>query len=67
MNGKAFKILNTRYKSEISRSLTGSDVQTFLEGKTNIRKEKPKVTYSMTLVMAFLVAENENRQLEDFP
>ena len=35
--------------------------------KTNIIKEKPKVTYSVTLVLAFLSAENENRQLEDFP
>ena len=44
-----------------------NDVQTFLEGeKTNIRKE-PKVTYSVTLVMAFLVAKNENWQLEDLP
>ena len=35
--------------------------------KTKIRKEKPKVTYSVALVMAFLAAENENRQLEDSP
>ena len=35
--------------------------------KTNIRKEKPKVTYSVALVMAFLAANNENRQLEDLP
>ena len=33
--------------------------------KTNIRKEKLKITYSVALVMAFLAAENENRQLED--
>ena len=33
--------------------------------KTKIRKEKPWVTYSVALVMAFLAAENENRQLED--
>ena len=33
--------------------------------KTNIRKEKPKVTYSVALVMAFLAANNENRHLED--
>ena len=51
-----------------SISLRDSDVQTFLKGKkTKIRKEKPKVTYSVTLVMAFLAAENENRQLEDSP
>ena len=30
--------------------------------KTNIQKEKPKAT---ALVLAFLAAENENRQLED--
>ena len=30
-------------------------------------KEKPKVTYSVALVLAFLSAENENRQLEDLP
>ena len=35
--------------------------------KTNIGKLKPKVTYSAALVMAFLAAENENQQLEDFP
>ena len=30
-------------------------------------KEKPKRTYLVTLVLAFLSAENENRQLEDLP
>ena len=35
--------------------------------KTNILKEKPKVTYSVALVLAFLSSENENRQLEDLP
>ena len=35
--------------------------------KTKIRREKPKVAYSVALVMAFLAAENENRQLEGFP
>ena len=33
--------------------------------KTNILKEKPKVTYLVVLVLAFLSAENENRHLED--
>ena len=48
--------------------LTDSEVQTFVERKkTNILKEKPKVTYSVALVLAFLSAENENRQLEDLP
>ena len=35
--------------------------------KTKIRREKPKVTYSVALVKGFLAAENENRQLEDLP
>ena len=35
--------------------------------KTNILKEKPKVAYSVALMLAFLSAENENRQLEDLP
>ena len=49
-------------------SLIDSEVQTFLGGeKTNIQKKKPKVTYSVALVLAFLSAENENRQLEDLP
>ena len=51
-----------------SVSLTDSAVQTFLKGeKTNTRKQKPKVTYSVALVLAFLVAGNENRQLKDLP
>ena len=49
-------------------SLTDSDAQTFLEGEeNNILKEKPKVKYSAALVLTFLSAENENRQLEDLP
>ena len=37
------------------------------KGKWNkIRKEKPEVS-SLTWVMVFLVAENENLQLEDLP
>ena len=35
------------------------------EKEPKIRKEKPKVTYTVALVMAFLAAENENRLLED--
>ena len=35
--------------------------------KTNLLKEKPKVAYSVALMLAFLSAENENRQLEDLP
>ena len=33
--------------------------------KTDTLKEKPKVAYSVVLVLAFLTAESENRQLED--
>ena len=33
--------------------------------RTKIREEKPKVTYSLALVMAFLRAENKSRQLQD--
>ena len=32
--------------------------------KTKTRKEKSKVTYSVSLVMAFLAAESKNRQLK---
>ena len=32
-----------------------------------MQKEKPNVTYSVALVLAFLAAENKNRQLEDLP
>ena len=41
--------------------LTDSDVQTLLEEeKPTYKKEKLKVTYSVALVMTFLVAENQN-------
>ena len=36
-------------------------------GKNNIQNEKPKVPYSVALALAFLAAENENRQLENLP
>ena len=32
-----------------------------------MRKEKPKVTYLVALVLAFLAAEIENRRPEDLP
>ena len=55
----------TRKKSV---SLTDCEVQTFLEGEGNqYTKRKTKVTYSVALVLGFLSAENENRQLEDLP
>ena len=68
MNSKTFINLNPRFSSDDGYqntenfvSLTDSDVQKFLEGKkTKIRKEKPKVTYSVALVMVLLAAENEN-------
>ena len=73
MNSKTFINLNPRFSSddgcqntENFVSLTDSDVQKFLEGKkTKIRKEKPKVTYSVALVMVLLAVENENWRLED--
>ena len=40
----------------------------FQKGKeTNTLKDKPKVAYSVALVLAFLSAENENRKVEDLP
>ena len=76
MNGKAFTILNTTCLLELSQitvaktlkksvSLTDSEVQTFLEDEEN--QYTKRKTYSVALVLAFLSAENENRQLEDFP
>ena len=51
-----------------SAPLTDSDIQTFPEREDNKRrKDKPKVMYSVALVMAFLAAENENPQLDDLP
>ena len=47
-----------------SVSLTDRDVQTFLERE---EKEKSETAYSVTLVMTFLAAESENRQLKDLP
>ena len=69
MNVKAFTFLITCYLSEFSRIMAAkTQVQTFLERKkTNISKEKPKVAYSVALVLAFLSSENENRQLADLP
>ena len=52
-----------RLNTKRSVSLTDSEAQTFLEGE---EKEKPKITYSVALVLAFLSAENENN-LKDLP
>ena len=58
----AVKTLNTPYRSQ------KATFKLFKKGKkTDVRKGKPKVTYSVALVTAFLAAENENRQLEDLP
>ena len=62
MNGKAFTILNTEsfdgifFRIMAAKTLKNqwqdSDIQTFLEREeTKLLKEKPKVTYSMALVM----------------
>ena len=79
MNGKAFTILNTSCLSEGSRIMVAKALKNPYRWhtvrfklskkgkKTSILKEKPKVTYSVALVLAFLSAENENWQLEDLP
>ena len=47
-------------------SLSDSGVQAFLEGEENQNTERnTKVTNSVALVIKFLGAENEIRQLED--
>ena len=38
-----------------------------IRGRNKMWKEKPKVMYSVALLMKFLVAENENRIQEDLP
>ena len=72
MKSKAFIILNTSCLSEFSRimvaktlkkslSLADNEVQSFLEREGNqYTKEKPEVVYSVALVLAFLLSENEN-------
>ena len=72
MNGKAFMILNTSCLLEFpqimaaktlkkSLLLADNEVQSFLEREGNqYTKEKPKVAYSVALVLAFLLSENEN-------
>ena len=66
---KAFTILNTNCLSELLRIMAVKIVKgTYCwqkVKKTNILNEKPKVTYLVALVLAFLPSENENRQLED--
>ena len=79
MNSKAFTILNTSCLSELSQITAAKTLKnpyrwptvgfklSYKGKKTNILKEKPKVTYSVALVLVFLSAENENRQLEYLP
>ena len=52
-----------------SVSLTDSDNQASQEGEESQNTERKTESYSnsVALVMAFLAAENENRQLKDFP
>ena len=47
-------------------SITDSDVNTFLEGEANKNTQR-KTQSDIALVNAFLLAENENRRLEDLP
>ena len=78
MNSEALTILNTRpfvgtfsdYVKTLNTPYRSQKVtfKLFKKGKkTDVRKGKPKVTYSVALVTAFFAAENENRQLEDLP
>ena len=53
-----------RIKNWKTVSLRDNDIQTFLEGE---EKEKPEITYSVALVMAFPAAESKNRQLKYLP
>ena len=71
--------LNKEFLSELSRIMTAKTLKNpyrwqtmrfklcYKRKKTNILKEKPKVACSVALVLAFLSAESENRQLEDLP
>ena len=79
INGRAFTILITSRLSELSRIMTAKTLKnpyrwqtvssdSSQKGKgTNLLTGKLKVTYSVALVLAFLSAANENRQLEDLP
>ena len=56
-NHRKIRVPNRQWRSNIS----------WRGRKPKCEKKKPKATYSVALVMAFLAAENENRQLEDLP
>ena len=70
MNGKALAVLNPGSLVAwllINNSYFKQAMSLFLEAKVKQNtKIKPKITY-LTWVIAFLAAENENRQLEDLP
>ena len=80
-NRKALMILNTSCLQGLSRIMAAKTLNnlyrwqtvTFklsLKGKkTNVLKEKPKVAYSVALVLAFpsIIKKNKNRQLGDLP
>ena len=63
-NGRRLTKLQVNTKNQITpkQLILATDFQW-----TKIWIEKPKVTHSVALVMAFLAAENENRQLQDLP
>ena len=79
MNSKAFRILSKSCLSELSWNMVAKTLKNpyhwqtmrfklFQKGKkTNTLKEKPKVVYSVALVLSFLLAKNENWQVEDLP
>ena len=82
MNGKAFTILNTSCMSELSQIMVAKTLKNPYHSqtvrvklssngkKTNILKEKQQKksdVLTVALVLAFLLAENENQQQEDLP
>ena len=64
---KFFRIMAAKTLKNMYRLRTETFKLSSKRKKTKIWKGKPKVTYLVALVLAFLVAENENRPLEDFP
>ena len=79
MKGKAFTILNTSCLSEFSRIMAAKTLKnpyhwqrmrfklSYKGKKTNILKEKPKIAYSVALVLAFLSSEKENKHFGRLP
>ena len=64
-----FFVIDAVETSQKSVSLTDSDNQASQEGEESQNTERKTESYSnsVALVMAFLAAENENRQLKDLP